>query len=258
MIHNQPLYQHDFDLTRKNRERLSKNKNLLFWYQRLYHELFSTTLDLESKHILEIGSGTSPLKLFYPQVITSDILNLDYLDHSFDCHQIDQYQGIADNSVDIITLTNVLHHLRDPIQFLRACTRKLAVGGSIYMVEPYFSTLSYPLYKFLHHEPVQLDIKSPTLEQIEGPLSSSNQALPYMIFFSRVDWQKELGDLYDLEQTKISYFTGLSYMMTGGISRNIFLPSWLYKLGFSVDNLFSKLFPRLFASFFIVKLKVLK
>ena len=147
------------------------------------------------KQILEIGSGTSPLKLFYPSVVTSDVLPLDYLDHVFDCHDIDRYDGIADHSVDVISLTNVLHHLRDPLEFLTKATRKLKPGGEVIAVEPYFSALSYPLYKLLHHEPVDFGIARPRLESIEGPLSSSNQAIPHMLFVSRPDWLAELAPL---------------------------------------------------------------
>jgi SAM-dependent methyltransferase len=188
---SQKLYQHDLDHTQANRKRLQKNRNLMLWYQELYRELFRSIPDISKKQVLEIGSGTSPLKLFLPNVITTDILELEHLDIVFDCHDIDDFSDIPDHSIDVITLTNVLHHLRDPIMFLRNATRKLVKGGQLFIVEPYFSLLSYPLLKFLHHEPVDFDISRPVLATVDGPLSSSNQAIPYMIFFSRPDW---LGD----------------------------------------------------------------
>lgn len=251
---SQSLYDHDLARTRENRVRLQSNRNLMFWYRKLYQELFSGIPDFSRKRVLEIGSGTSPLKTYYPNVITSDILRLEYLDIVFDCHHIAGYEAIPDHSVDVITLTNVLHHLNDPIQFLRDATRKLAKGGEVYIVEPYFSLVSYPLFKLLHHEPVDFSVARPQLARVDGPLSSSNQAMPHMIFFTRPDWLGELGDCYVLEETRFGFFTSLAYMLTGGISRNFHIPAWIYRPYFALDGFLARSMPKLFASFFTARL----
>ncbi|NEK56156.1 class I SAM-dependent methyltransferase, partial [Rhizobium leguminosarum] len=111
------LYDSDLAQTLANRERLSANPNLMHWYGELYKEMFRQEPDIATKTVLEIGSGTSPLKRFLPNVITSDVLKLDYLDIVFDCHEIGMLPDIADHSVDVITMTNVLHHLKDPLAF---------------------------------------------------------------------------------------------------------------------------------------------
>ena len=98
--------------TLRYRARRGANRNLLFWYRELYRDQFKDFPDPAALSILEIGSGTSPLKQFHPNVVTSDVLNLNYLDLVFDCHDIDKLDAIKDNSLDVITLTNVLHHLR--------------------------------------------------------------------------------------------------------------------------------------------------
>ena len=66
--------------TLRNRARLGANKNLLFWYRELYRDQFRDLPNPATLSILEIGSGTSPLKQFLSHVITSDVLDLDYLD----------------------------------------------------------------------------------------------------------------------------------------------------------------------------------
>ena len=111
--------------TLRNRARLGANKNLLFWYRELYRDQFKDLPNPAALSILEIGSGTSPLKQFLPNVVTSDVLYLDYLDLVFDCHEIDKLDAIKDNSLDVITLTNVLHHLKNPIAFLNRAASKL-------------------------------------------------------------------------------------------------------------------------------------
>src|SRR5881398_1128296 len=108
----------DRTATLRNRARLRTNKNLLFWYRELYRDQFRDIPNPSALSVLEVGSGTSPLKQFLPNVITSDVLDLAYLDLVFDCHEIDKVAAIKDESLDVITMTNVLHHLESPIAFL--------------------------------------------------------------------------------------------------------------------------------------------
>lgn len=244
----------DVRATLRSRALLEDNENLQYWYDRLFERMFRDEPNLRHKVILEIGSGASPLKRVIPWAITSDVMPLDYLDHVFDCHEIDRYAGVEDQSVDIIVLTNVLHHLRDPLEFLKNARTKLRPGGKVILAEPYFSALSYPLYKLLHHEPVDFSIRAPVLENIQGPLSSSNQAMPQMIFFSRPEWLARLGPAYDLAGTRLEYFSSLSYMMTGGISRKFPIARQIYRLVFPVDAWLADKLPRVFASFFVAKL----
>ena len=123
------LIEKDRIKTIENRRRLLSNRNLLYWYHNLYACQFSEIKGLDSLCILEVGSGTSPLKQFYPTVLTSDVMALDYLDYSFDCHRIDEMHEIADGTVDILSATNVLHHLRTPLAFIRNASVKLERGG---------------------------------------------------------------------------------------------------------------------------------
>src|SRR4026208_167459 len=89
--------------TLRNRARLGANKNLLFWYRELYRDQFKDLSNPQTLSILEVGSGTSPLKQFLSNVVTSDVLNLDYLDLVFDCHEIDTLDAIPEKSVPVTT-----------------------------------------------------------------------------------------------------------------------------------------------------------
>jgi len=181
-------------VTLRNRARLGANQNLLFWYRELYRDQFEGFPDLATLSVLEVGSGTSPLKQFLPNVVTSDVLNLDYLDLVFDCHEIDKFDAIRDYSLDVITLTNVLHHLKSPIAFLNRAANKLKPAGKIIATEPFFSLVLTPIFKYLHHEPVNFEISEPELKDVQGPLASANIALPWLIFFRRRDWADNLSE----------------------------------------------------------------
>ena len=246
--------QEDHGRTLRNRTRLAKNRNLLFWYRELYRDHFKDFSQLEKLSILEVGSGTSPLKQLYPSIVTSDVLNLDYLDLVFDCHEIDKMTAIENNSLDIVTLTNVLHHLRSPLTFLNRAATKLKSGGKVIATEPFFSWLSTPIYKYLHHEAVNFVPREPVMEEVQGPLESANQALPWLIFFRQHDWLQRLNENYDIAGVSLRGFSALSYMITGGISHKLPVPHFLYRALFPVDLALSRYFPRLCASFFTLTL----
>jgi SAM-dependent methyltransferase len=240
--------------TLRNRARLGANKNLLFWYRELYRDQFKDFSNPAALSILEIGSGTSPLKQFLSNVVTSDVLDLSYLDLVFDCHEIDKLDAIKDNSLDVITLTNVLHHLKSPIAFLNRAASKLKSGGKVIATEPFFSVLSTVLFKYLHHEAVNFRISEPELSHVQGPLASANIALPWLIFFRRREWLQRLNDNFDLATLSVRPFSALSYMVTGGISHRLRVPRFLYRVLFSVDLAISRRFPGFCAAFFTVTL----
>src|SRR5213592_1083322 len=244
----------DRAITLRNRARLGANKNLLFWYRELYRDQFKDFPNPAALSILEIGSGTSPLKQFLSNVVTSDVLDLDYLDLVFDCHEIDKLEAIKDNSIDVITLTNVLHHLKSPIAFLNCAASKLKPGGKVIATEPFFSVLSTPIFKYLHYEPVDFRISEPELAKVQGPLASANIALPWLIFFRRREWLQRLNENFDVASLSTRPFSVLSYMATGGISHRLPMPHFLYRALFSTDLVISRCFPGLCATFFTVTL----
>ena len=244
----------DRAVTLRNRARLGANQNLLFWYRELYRDQFKGFPDWATLSVLEVGSGTSPLKQFLPNVVTSDVLDLDYLDLVFDCHEIDKFDAIRDESIDVITVTNVLHHLKSPVAFLNRAANKLKPNGQVIATEPFFSTLSTPIFKYLHHERVDFEIAEPEVKNVRGPLASANIALPWLIFFRRRDWADDLSENYDVANASVRFFSAVSYMATGGISHKLPVPTWLYRAFFPVDLFLSRRFPRLCASFFTIVL----
>jgi SAM-dependent methyltransferase len=244
--------ENDRATTLRNRARLCANKNLLFWYRELYRDQFRDFPNPSELSILEIGSGTSPLKQFLSNVVTSDVLDLDYLDLVFDCHEIDKLDAVRDKSIDVITLTNVLHHLKSPIEFLNRAASKLKSGGKLIATEPFFSVLSTPIFKYLHHEPVDFHISEPELAEVHGPLASANIALPWLIFFRRRDWLQRLNENFEVESLSVRPYSAVSYMATGGISHRLPIPRVLYRALFSIDRAFSHYFPSLCASFFTI------
>lgn len=247
-------YFEDREQTLNNRKMLFNDPNKLLWYKRLYFSIFNNYIPLNGKAILEIGSGSSPLKHFYPEVKTSDIIEMDYLDLVFDCQKIDEIREIPPESLDVITMTNVLHHVEKPIDFLRKASRKLRPGGDIILAEPFFSWVSTPIYKYIHHEYCSSDLSEPSLKNPEGPLRSANIILPYLIFFSNKGWDSGLRNIYRFSKKEVLHYSSLSYFITGGFCIKVPIPTFLYSMILRVDCLLTRLFPQIFSSFFVIKL----
>jgi hypothetical protein len=121
--------------------------------------------------------------------------------------------------------------------------------GKFIATEPFLSLVSTPIFRYLHHDPVEFEISEPELKNVQGPLASANIALPWLIFFRRHDWADTVSENYDVANWSVRFFSAVSYMATGGISHRVPIPTWLYRAFFPMDLFLSRCFPRLCASF---------
>ena len=95
------------------------------------------------------------------------MLDLNYLDLVFDCHEIDKLDAIKENSLDVMTLTNALDHLKRPIAFLNRAANKLKLGGKVIATESFFSAINcHP--QVSDQEAVDFRISEPELGEMQG------------------------------------------------------------------------------------------
>jgi hypothetical protein len=102
--------------------------------------------------------------------------------------------------------------------------------------EPFFSVLSRPIFKYLHHEPVDFGISEPQLAEVQGPLASANIALPWLIFFQRREWLQRLNENFNIATFPTCPFSALSYLATGAISRKLAIPHFLCRAYFQLTS----------------------
>lgn len=192
----------------------------LIWYQ----EFQDVVKENPSGVYLELGSGGGFLKEVLPNVITSDILPLSYVDKQINAEQL----PFEDNSLDGIFLLNVFHHIPHPYLFLQEAQRTLKSKGKIVMIEPANTFFSRWIYKTFHHEP--FDEKGELSIAAGKPLSHSNQALPYIYFIREKKYFQE--NFSQLKILSIRYHTTFLYLLSGGVSYYPFVPmfmfSWVY------------------------------
>ncbi len=206
--------------TLAHREIILQKPFLKRLYTEWYKEFITVSKSVGKGIYVEIGSGGGFLKEVFPQIETSDILDLPVVDKVFSAEKM----PYKENELGCIMMLNVFHHIPRPYLFLEEAERTLLKGGKIIMIEPANSNLGRFIYKHFHHEP--FEEKGPREIQAGNPLTNSNQALPH-IYFER-DLQQFGKDFPSLKITRIKYHTPFLYVLSGGVSRSAMLPYFMY------------------------------
>jgi SAM-dependent methyltransferase len=235
-----PAYKFQFDLddTRRVSEHAAIIQNKIFLnhvYQDWYSVFIKQIPQLPEGKMLEIGSGGGFLKKILPNVITSDILQLPECDMCLSAENL----PFSENELSAVFMINVLHHLQKPALFFKEATRSLNKGGLIVMIEPAKSVLSSIIYKNFHHEP--FDIKAGWELPANAPLSVSNQALPWIMFHR--DKPLFENQFPELKIVSSHRHTSLRYILSGGLSREAFVPASSYSFFTTIDKYLDRLAP---------------
>lgn len=215
--------QYDLDDPRRTMQHAEIIKSKPF-LKKLYidwYKIFANEVqDLPNGKMIEIGSGGGFLKEIIPSVITSDILPLENCDMIFSAENL----PFENESLSAIFMVNVLHHISRPKLFFDQAQQKLMKGGKIVMIETANSALSSFIYRTFHHEP--FDVNAGWELNGYGPLSISNQAIPWIIF--ERDREVFLKLFPKLKIESIKYHTPLRYILSGGVSRRGLVPDWTF------------------------------
>jgi SAM-dependent methyltransferase len=171
---------------------------------------------------VEIGSGPGFARDFIPQMELTDVVQAPWHDRQIDAGAL----PYADGSLGALVLFDVLHHLPAPARFLAEAERVLRGGGRLVACEPYVSPLSYPIYRFLHEERLELKV-DPLAEGAAGDPFDANQAIPTLLFERRPD---ELARRFpSLRLRSFERLAGPAYPASGGFSRGPLLPAPLWR-----------------------------
>jgi SAM-dependent methyltransferase len=182
---------------------------------------------------LEVGSGPGFARDLVPGLILTDVVVAPWHDLELNAQAI----PYPDGGVGALVLFDVLHHVSAPRQFFREAARVLRPGGRIVLCEPYISPLSYPIYKLLHEEPVDLSVDPldpsaatgdpATASSEEKDPFDSNQAIPTLLFGRwRGVFEREFPSL---AVKSVQRLAGPSYPASGGFSHTPLLPAPLLR-----------------------------
>jgi SAM-dependent methyltransferase len=210
------------------RRRIVREKPFL---RQLYEEWYGSIaarLPAGGAPVLELGSGAGFFSERVPGVITSEV---------FACPGIRVVSNgcrlpFAPESLRAIVMTDVLHHVPDPADFLAEAVRTLVPGGRIVMIEPWLTTWSRRVYA-RHPEPLRPDAADWGFPAT-GPLSGANIAIPWMIFErDRPAFEARFPELAIRE---IAPFMPFAYLVSGGVSLRNLAPGWSYRLCRGVER----------------------
>ena len=215
-------------------------------YQRFYAEFARVRAQAPAGPCLEVGSGAGFLGQALPGVITSDVFVVPGLDLVLDA----QNMPFGDHSLAAIFLLDVLHHIPAPLKFLREAQRCLLPGGRLVMIEPAHTAFSRLVYTKAHHEPFEPQAGWELSQG--GPLSNSNQALPWILFAR--DRDQVMDQVPGLELRRLELHTPLAYLLSGGVSMRSLLPGWAAGPWHGLERLLSPLNPWL-AMFMTLELR---
>jgi SAM-dependent methyltransferase len=179
---------------------------------------------------LELGSGPGFARQFIPRMLLSDLVVAPWHDREASAEAL----PVPDGGLGALVLFDVLHHVRTPRRFFEEACRVLRPGGRVILCEPYIGPLSYPVYKLLHEEPVDLLVDP--LAADRGAASAlagapdapdkdpfdSNQAIPTLLFGRR---RRAFERAFPaLAIRSVEYLAGPSYPASGGFSRGPVVP----------------------------------
>lgn len=206
----------------KQRVIFEQKESIRVFYGEMFQLLRSEILKCTStSKIVEIGTGGGLSTYFLSDLnyVKSDAVKTRFADEVVDAQNF----PYDDESLDVIFGVDVFHHIPKPFDFLKEAERCLKPGGKILLIEPAITPFSWPVYKFLHPEPMKWSIKISKDSRYSGDdVMDANNALPSKVFPNNSEGNL-LSYEIDLRYTS-SLFGFISMLSAGGINSPISIP----------------------------------
>ncbi len=196
---------------------------------------------------LELGSGMGFVKDVIPGMLTTDVLHYPGLDGVMDATRL----PFPDESIGLICMLDVFHHIPDVGAFLAEAERCLHPGGRILIVDQHPGWISRPILEYVHREPFHPGAREWAFES-SGPLSGANGALAWIVF--RRDLHLFKSRFPRLRLRSYRPHSPLRYWLSGGLKRWSLLPGWAFVLASKVDQLLVGISPE-FGSFVDIEIE---
>ena len=140
-----------------------------------------------------------------------------------------------------IVLFDALHHLENVRYFFDEALRVLQPGGRVIIMDPYISISSWPIYHFLHPEPVDFEQDPLALSPVRSGRKpfDANQAISTILFErSSRRFQDVYPNLRKLEHHRLAFF---AYPLSGGFERPSLMPTWMIRPVLAFERLLTVL-----------------
>lgn len=226
------------EILRQHQAVWQKKPILRLLYTEWYQEIAGW---LQPGQTLEVGGGTGNLKEFAPSVVCTDIVKLPWLNVVADAQQL----PFASGSLSNIVLFDTLHHLENVRYFFDEALRVLQPGGRVVIMDPYISAFSWPIYHFLHPEPVDFDQDPLFLIPVQPGRKpfDANQAISTILFErSSRRFHEFYPSFKKIQHHRMAFF---AYPLSGGFEGPSLLPLCLVRPLLSLERMLRFLNPLL-------------
>lgn len=192
--------------------------------RRLYEDWYGNIIAwLAQGRTVEIGGGTGNLKAHVPGIYCSDVMVLPWLNVVADAQRL-PFQA---ESLGNLILFDSLHHIENVSLFFDEALRILRIGGRIIVMDPYLSWASWPIYRWLHPEPMNctedpLVLKPPRIDR--RPFDA-NQAVATILFEKNHPRFQSRYPGFSVRH--IRRLACVAYPLSGGFDHPSLLPEWL-------------------------------
>ncbi len=225
--------------TIRRHARLIQNKKFL---KQLYGEWYRSILQAippdSPGTIVEIGSGGGFMHEVNPSVCRTDILKAANLDAVLDAANL----PFKDQTLKAIVMVDVLHHLPRVRAFFQEASRCIQYRGRIIMIEPWNTRWSRWIYRRFHREPFDPEASNWRVQK-GGPMSGSNQALPWILFERDRDRFNSAFPEWSVEDLQLH--SPFSYLISGGVSFRSLWPGKFFRLWREIEDQFMPFMPKL-------------
>jgi SAM-dependent methyltransferase len=177
--------------------------------------------------IIDIGGGTAHVKELMSDAISVDVLSFPGIDVVADAHNL----PFADGTFSGAVMLDVLHHLERPIEFLKEASRVLRPGARLAMLEPAMTPVARPFYRYLHEEPVDLNVDpfAPVSINPERNPFDANQAIPSLLFATSSAREKVERTIPELRVEAVDWLSLFAYPLSGGFRTWSLMPAKLVR-----------------------------
>ena len=203
----------------------------------------------ESDNGIEVGSGAGFSKDFIKNknFKLTDLGNDEHLDYK----NIDaQNTGFKSDSLNFVIASNMIHHIPYPIKFFKEINRILKNGGRLIIFESYCSIFFQLATMIMKHEGFDFTLNVWDEEEPKSDEKNAwhgNIAVPHLIFDDRSRFNKEIGNLFEIEYEELTEC--LIFINSGGVtSKTAFIPMNNFFLNILnyIDKVLIKFFPKIF------------
>jgi SAM-dependent methyltransferase len=223
---------------RRHARLIQKKKFLKQLYGEWYRSILKAIPSDGPGIVVEIGSGGGFIHEVDPSICTTDILNAANLNAVLDAASL----PFKDQSLKAIVMVDVLHHLPRVRAFFQEASRCIQYGGRIIMIEPWNTLWSRWIYRRFHREPFDPEAKNWRIRN-GGPMTGSNQALPWILFERDFDRFKSVFPEWSVDELQLH--SPFSYLVSGGVSFRSLLPGKFFRFWREVEDLFMPFMPKL-------------